>query len=79
MNKCILDPCGPTFCGGGPCCVSNAVCRGRDHKAECSCPQGKYFLQLLLIIEFKGFIVYILLVCEYAGHFRKKFLLHNEC
>jgi len=38
-SSCI-DPCGPTFCGGGPCCVSNAICRGKDHKAECSCPPG---------------------------------------
>jgi len=38
-NTCI-DPCGPTFCGGGPCCAANANCRGVDHKAECSCPSG---------------------------------------
>ena len=34
------DPCGPTFCGGNPCCAQSAQCRGVDHKAECSCPPG---------------------------------------
>jgi len=38
-NTCI-DPCGPTFCGGSPCCNPSARCRGVNHKAECSCPQG---------------------------------------
>merc|ERR1712106_1110324 len=38
-SSCI-DPCGPTFCGGSPCCSSTARCRGVSHKAECSCPQG---------------------------------------
>ena len=39
MSK-LLDPCGPDFCGGQPCCASNAQCRGVEHKAECSCPPG---------------------------------------
>eukprot|EP00088_Acartia_fossae_P018349 TRINITY_DN2059_c0_g2_i1.p1 TRINITY_DN2059_c0_g2~~TRINITY_DN2059_c0_g2_i1.p1 ORF type:complete len:378 (-),score=19.28 TRINITY_DN2059_c0_g2_i1:59-1192(-) len=38
-SKCI-DPCGPDFCGGQPCCAPNALCRGVEHKAECSCPSG---------------------------------------
>merc|ERR1712106_85439 len=38
-SRCI-DPCGPTFCGGGPCCNPTANCRPVDHKAECSCPPG---------------------------------------
>jgi len=38
--KYFTDPCGPTFCGGGPCCNPTANCRGVDHKAECSCPSG---------------------------------------
>ncbi|XP_023336883.1 neurogenic locus notch homolog protein 1 [Eurytemora carolleeae] len=39
-DSTCIDPCGPTFCGGNPCCASNANCRGVDHKAECSCPPG---------------------------------------
>ena len=39
-DSTCVDPCGPTFCGGGPCCNPGASCRGRDHKAECSCPPG---------------------------------------
>jgi len=38
-SSCI-DPCGPTFCGGSPCCSPTALCRGVSHKAECSCPGG---------------------------------------
>ena len=39
--KCACaDPCGPTFCGGSPCCSPSARCRGVKHKAECSCPVG---------------------------------------
>ena len=34
------DPCGPTFCGGSPCCNPTANCRAVDHLAECSCPPG---------------------------------------
>lgn len=39
-DSTCVDPCGPTFCGGGPCCNPTANCRGVDHKAECSCPPG---------------------------------------
>merc|ERR1711963_1241990 len=38
-SSCI-DPCGPTFCGGPPCCNPTANCRAVDHLAECSCPRG---------------------------------------
>merc|ERR1712088_574813 len=38
-SSCI-DPCGPTFCGGSPCCNPTANCRAVDHLAECSCPPG---------------------------------------
>jgi len=38
-SSCI-DPCGPTFCGGGPCCNPTAQCRAVQHLAECSCPLG---------------------------------------
>jgi len=39
-DSTCVDPCGPTFCGGGPCCSPSAQCRGVAHKAECSCPPG---------------------------------------
>jgi len=39
-DSTCVDPCGPTFCGGGPCCNPTANCRGVQHKAECSCPAG---------------------------------------
>merc|ERR1711936_1176961 len=39
-DSTCVDPCGPTFCGGGPCCNPTADCRGVEHKAECSCPAG---------------------------------------
>jgi len=39
-DSTCIDPCSPTFCGGGPCCSPSATCRGVDHKAECSCPPG---------------------------------------
>jgi len=39
-DSTCIDPCGPTFCGGSPCCNPTAQCRGVDHKAECSCPPG---------------------------------------
>jgi hypothetical protein len=39
-DSTCIDVCSDTFCGGSPCCASNAVCRGVDHLAECSCPPG---------------------------------------
>ena len=27
-DSTCVDPCGPTFCGGGPCCSPSAQCRG---------------------------------------------------
>jgi len=39
-DSTCIDPCSPTFCGGGPCCNPTANCRPVDHKAECSCPAG---------------------------------------
>merc|ERR1712013_602667 len=39
-DSTCVDPCSPTFCGGGRCCNPTANCRGVDHKAECSCPPG---------------------------------------
>jgi len=39
-DSTCIDPCGPTFCGGGPCCNPTADCRAVSHLAECSCPPG---------------------------------------